>query len=102
VQPCSWNYSNILAKSICICLLNLIYLASTHLKNSYINAIFVLLENTPKGKRRLEFQTKQPLKDKKFYLDLKGYKKISSLAARIKELGGVRYEIQLSFIDQNI
>ncbi|KAK3749838.1 hypothetical protein QZH41_015511, partial [Actinostola sp. cb2023] len=45
------------------------------------------IENTPKGKRRLEF-VEQPLKDKKFYLDLEGYKKVSSLAARIQDLGG--------------
>ena len=53
------------------------------------------VENTPKGKRRLEF-VEQPLKDKKFYLDLEGYKKVSSLAARIQDLGGVNSKVTLS------
>lgn len=60
--------------------------------------VVVGLENTPRGKRRLEFQPKQPLKDKKFYLDLHGYKKIPSLAARIKELGGVRRVLYCSLV----
>lgn len=50
---------------------------------------FLFQEISPRGKRRLEFQ-QAPLKGQTFYLDLQGYRKVHSLQARIKELGGVR------------
>ena len=49
---------------------------------------FLFQEISPRGKRRLEFQ-QAPLKGQTFYLDLQGYRKVHSLQARLKELGGV-------------
>lgn len=74
-----------------------------HLFGPVVKFIFSFLfqEISPRGKRRLEFQ-QAPLKGETFYLDLQGYRKVHSLQARIKELGGVRVrnlldEIPLKF-----
>ena len=48
---------------------------------------------SPKGKRRLEFKPQKPLKGKKVYLDLQGYRKRDSLVHQIKDLGGVSRSI---------
>ena len=53
-------------------------------------SFFLFQEISPRGKRRLEFRQEKPFKGLTFYLDLQGYRKTSSLQARIKELGGVR------------
>ncbi|XP_032218307.2 serine/arginine repetitive matrix protein 2 isoform X3 [Nematostella vectensis] len=57
-------------------------------KTPSLNELSKKFKTSPKGKRRLEFQSKKPLKGKSFYLDLNGYKNISSLTSRLQELGG--------------
>ena len=59
-----------------------------HLK--YVLYSFHFQELSPRGKRKLEFKNDKPLKGRTYYLDLQGYRKISSLQERIRELGGVR------------
>ncbi|XP_068748093.1 uro-adherence factor A-like [Montipora capricornis] len=57
-------------------------------KTPSVNDLSKKYKLSPRGKRKLEFQYDKPLKGKTFYLDLQGYRKISTLQAQIVELGG--------------